>query len=136
MNALVFLEAAGHSDYFDDDLSDNRSALTVYADAPPVLSGSKKLILRGLPKGCPSADFSLLVVAKAARAKKVVFAMVLVDEHGNGGVLIRSAKGRRLRVLVPVSKLVPQLGQKYEFKVRAKSRGRTLMTTTVTFERC
>jgi hypothetical protein len=39
-------------------------------------------------------------------------------------------------VTVPVSKFVPSLGVQYDFKVKAKFRGRPPLKTTVTFERC
>jgi hypothetical protein len=136
MNHLGYVASERSSEYPDENRRNNESAVTVYADSPPAVSGSKKLVLKGLPDGCFSEDFSLLIVAKAPDVKKVTFFALPIDEFGNGNGFSRKAKGSRLRVTVPVSKFVPDLGVKYDFKVKAKFRGRPPLKATVTFERC
>jgi Domain of unknown function DUF11 len=136
MNHLAYVRSEGYQEYPDDNRRNNESAVTVYADTPPSVTGSKKLVLKGLPDGCFSEDFSLLIVAKAPDVKKVTFFALPVDEFGNGNGFTRKAKGSRLRVTVPVSKFVPSLGVKYDFKVKAKFRGRPPLKATVSFERC
>jgi hypothetical protein len=136
MNHLGYVASEGSGEYPDENRGNNDSAVTVYADKPPAVSGSKKLVLKGLPNGCFSEDFSLLIVAKAPNVKKVTFFALPIDEFGNGNGFQRKAKGNRLRVTVPVSKFVPDLGVQYDFKVKAKFRGRPPLKATVTFERC
>jgi hypothetical protein len=136
MNHLASVTTEGSGEYPDDNHRNNESGVTVYADAPPVLSGSKKLALRGLPAGCFSKDFSLLIQAKVPNVKKVVFFALPIDEFGNGNGFRRAAKSSRLRVTVPVSKWFPDLGVKYDFKVKARVRGGPPLKTTVSFERC
>ena len=136
MNHLAYVRSEGYREYVDDSRRNNESAVYVYADKPPVVSGSKKLILKGLPDGCFSKDFSLLIVANAPNVKKTIFFALPIDEFGNGNGFRRAAKSSRLRVTVPVSKFVPDLGVQYDFKVKARRRGAPLLKTTVTFERC
>jgi hypothetical protein len=136
MNHLAYVRSAGYQEYPDDNRGNNDSAAIVHADKPPIVSGSKKLILKGLPAGCFSQDFSLLIVAKVPNVKKVIFFALPLDELGNGNGFRRAAKSSRLRVTVPVSKWVPDLGVQYDFKVKARRRGGPLLKTTVSFERC
>jgi Domain of unknown function DUF11 len=136
MNHLAYVRSDGYREYPDDDRRNNESAVTVYADKPPTVSGSKRLVLKGLPDGCFSKNFSLLIVAKAPNVRKVTFFALPIDEFGNGNGFQRKAKGSRLRVTVPVSKFVLSLGVRYDFKVKAKFRGRPPLKATVTFERC
>jgi len=126
----------GFGEYPDANGSNNESGITVAADKPPVVSGSKKLLLKGLPEGCFSENFSLLIVAKAPNIKKVVFSTLPLDEFGNGEGIRKTARASRLRVTVPVSKFFPLLGKLYEFRVKARPRGRPPLKATVTFERC
>jgi len=136
MNHLAYVRSEGYGEYPDDNRRNNDSAAIVYADKPPAVSGSKKLILKGLPDGCFSQDFSLLIVAKVPNVKKVIFFALPIDEFGNGNGFRRAAKSSRLRVTVPVSKFVPDLGVQYDFKVKARRRGAPLLKATVSFERC
>jgi Domain of unknown function DUF11 len=136
MNHLAYVRAEGYRTYFDENARNNESAVTVYADKPPIVSGSKKLVLKGLPNGCFSKNFKLLIVARARNIKKVIFFALPIDEFGNGNGFRRAAKSSRLRVTVPVSKFVPDLGVQYDFKVKARPRGRPPLKATVSFERC
>ena len=99
--------------------------------AAPRSSSSK-----GFPTAVLTTDFSLLIVAKAPNIKKVTFFALPIDEFGNGNGFRRAAKGSRLRVTVPVSEFVPDLGVQYDFKVKARPRGRPPLKATVSFERC
>ena len=136
MNHLAYVVSERSGEYPDENRRNNESAVIVYADKPPAVSGSKKLVLKGLPDGCFSNDFSLLIVAKAPNVRKVTFFALPIDEFGNGDGYSRKAKGSRLRVTVPVSKFFPDLGVQYDFKVKAKFRGRPPLKVTVSFERC
>lgn len=136
MNHLAYVRSEGYREYPDGNRRNNESAVTVYADRPPIVSGSKKFALKGLPDGCFSKDFSLLIVVKAPMVKKVVFSTLPIDESGNGDEFRKTARASRLRVTVPVSKFALELNRQYEFKVKARPRGRAPLKTTVTFERC
>jgi hypothetical protein len=122
--------------YQDDDNSDNEAAMRIAADIPPKVTGSKKLKLRGLPDGCFSDDFTLRVKAKATHVKKVVASLFLgFDEEGFGQDWQRSAKGKRLRAKVPVSRIEFELGKVYKLKIKAKRGGHALKKT-VAFQLC
>jgi hypothetical protein len=137
MNHLAYVRSSeGGQEYPDDNRADNASKVVVYADKPPKISGSKKLILRGLPDGCFSTDFTLLITARVPDIKKVVFTTMVLDEFGNGDLTKKSAKKSRLRVRVPVSKYIPVIGEQYEFKVKVRPRGRGPLIAKVSFERC
>jgi hypothetical protein len=121
--------------YQDGDNSDNVASGRVTASVPPVVTGSKKIKLSGLPKGCAAGDFTLRAVAKLAGVKKMkasLFYMV----NGDGHSWQKSATGDHLTATVPASLLSNELGLVYKLMVKAKQGGGKHVTATVTFEPC
>src|SRR5215208_3692656 len=114
------------------------SELSVAASTPPVVAGSAKLKLAGLPGGCVPGDFTLTVTAPARRAKQVRATLFLgYDDTGDGITWQRSAKGRRLKITVPASQILePRTGKAYKLTLQATRRGAPALKRTVTFELC
>ncbi len=125
------------SDYSDDNDSNNESALRINASSL-VLSGSKKIKLKGLPDGCASGDFTLKAVAKVTGVKKIVASLSLgFDQEGFGQTWQKAANGNHLRAKVPVSRIFePQLGKLYKLNVKVKRRGGGGLKRIVSFELC
>jgi Domain of unknown function DUF11 len=125
------------SAYGDDNASNNKARTTIYA-ASPVVTGSKKLKISGLPDVCASEDFNLQVKANTTRLKKLVASASLgVDDHGIGIELRKTVHRKRLTARVPVSRMAEYvLGKEYELKIEARRRGGGKLKATVKFEHC
>lgn len=121
--------------YQDDDNSDNAVSARVTVSTPPVLTGSKKIKLTGLPNGCAAGDFTLRAVAKVDGVKKMKASLFFFVD-GNGQTWQKAASGDRLTARVPVSRLSNELGLVYKLVVKAKQGGGKHLTTTVTFQPC
>jgi hypothetical protein len=121
--------------YQDGDNSDNAVFARVTASTPPVVTGSKKIKITGLPKGCASADFTLRAVAKISGVKKMK-ASLFYFVNGDGVTFQKVASGDHLTTKVPVSKLSNELGLFYKLVIKAKQGGGRHLTTTVTFQPC
>jgi hypothetical protein len=121
--------------YQDGDNSDNAVATRVTVSTPPVLTGSKKIKISGLPKGCASADFTLRAKAKISGVKKMK-ASLFYFVNGDGVTFQKAASGDHLTAKVPVSKLSNELGLFYKLVIKAKQGGGRHLTTTVTFQPC
>jgi hypothetical protein len=122
-----------------DTLSSNTPDVTTFVDAPPEVSGSKKIKLRGLPPSCASKDFTLKASAK--RAKKITAALIgplnaegkpPAGESSKSKNLV-SANGAKLNAPVDVGKLGPAY---YEIKLAAKYEDRPKQNASVLFQRC
>lgn len=123
--------------YQDADDSDNEAVDRVTASTPPIVSGSKKIKLKGLPAGCAPNDFTLRAVAMAKGVKKMAASLFLgFDEEGEGQELRKVRRGNRLTIKVPVSRLEPELGAVYKLKVKAKRGALGPLKATVAFQRC
>jgi hypothetical protein len=121
--------------YQDDDNSDNAASARVTVSTPPTLTGSKKIKVTGLPKGCAPGDFTLRAVANVSGVKKMKASLFyLVD--GEGKTFQKSANGDHLSAKVPVSLLSNELGLFYKLVIKAKRGGGKHLTTTVTFQPC
>jgi Domain of unknown function DUF11 len=116
----------------------NWSELSVAVTSPPVLTGPRQIRLLGLPAGCAAGSFSLTILAKVPRAKKVVAHMFLgFDNQGAGVDWRRSAAGSRLRVTVPISRIYsPSIGKTYTLQIYVQRRANTTLGRTVTFGLC
>lgn len=121
--------------YQDGDNSDNAVFARVTASVPPLVTGSKKIKLSGLPKGCAAADFTLQAVAKDSGAKKMKLSLFYFV-NGDSETFEKTASGARLSAKVPVSKLSNELGLLYKIVIKAKLGGGKHLTTTVTFQPC
>lgn len=110
--------------FSDADNSNNESVVRISASKPPIVTGSKRITLSGLPAGCVSKDFTLGAVARAKGVKKMAASMFLgQNAEGEGLEWRRSKPGSRLTITVPASRLAPELGAVYKLKLKAK-RGR------------
>jgi hypothetical protein len=122
-----------------DTLSSNTPDVTTLVDAPPEVSGSKKIKLRGLPPSCASKDFTLKASAK--RAKKITAALIgPLNAEGkppagesSKSKHLASANGAKLKAPVDVGKLGPAY---YEIKLAAKYQDRPKQKASVLFQRC
>jgi hypothetical protein len=134
-------EENGNETYADYNLLNNSSFMKVSASSPPVVTGSKKIQLPGLPDGCVEGDFPLTVVVAAPGVKKVVASLFLGFGKGGvgGGDWQRVARGPRLRATVPASRISepgPTIGRTYKLKVKARLKGGTRLKRTVEFQLC
>lgn len=121
----------------DDDNSNNEAVDRISASSPPVLTGSKKLKLTGLPVGCASKDFTLRATTNVKGVKKMAAVMFLgFSPEGEGQEWQKVTRGNHLVAKVPVSRLVPELGADYKLKVKAKRGGAKPLKVTVTFQLC
>lgn len=121
--------------YQDANNSDNEAIDRITASTPPVVSGSKKIKLRGLPRGCAPGDFTFTAVAKVDGVKKMK-ASVFYFVEGDGQTWQKTASSNRLTGTVPVTRLSDELGLSYKLVVKAKRGGGRHLTTTVTFQPC
>ena len=122
-------ELRGSCGYADQDSSDNDSSVLTIASVPPVVSGSKKIKIKGLPEGCATQDFSIKAKAKGDVQK---LSALLVSAKQNEGVHEKLGKvnGKRLTATVPVGDLRP--GFFYEIRIASQPGGKA----TATFQRC
>lgn len=121
--------------YQDGDNSDNAAYGRVTASTPPVVTGSKKIKITGLPKGCASGDFTLRAAANISGVKKMK-ASLFYFVNGDGVTFQKAANGNHLTTKVPVSKLSNELGLFYKLVIKAKQGGGKHLTATVTFQPC
>jgi hypothetical protein len=121
--------------YQDGDNSDNAASGRVTVSTPPLVTGSKKIKISGLPKGCATGDFTLRAAAKISGVKKMK-ASLFYFVNGNGVTFQKAASGDHLTAKVPVSKLSNELGLFYKLVIKAKLGGGKHLTATVTFQPC
>jgi hypothetical protein len=130
VHSATILANAYEGGYFDDEPANNAAHDRITASVPPVLTGSKKIKLLGLPSGCVEGDFPLTIVAKAPGVKKIRVSAWELDWE-------RTASGRRLHVTVPVTKITePVLGASYKIKIKAKRGAAGALERTVEFQLC
>jgi hypothetical protein len=123
-------------DYYDEISSDNHAVDKIAQDVPPALTGSKKVVLKGLPQGCASGDFTLRATAKAPKVKKMQASLYLGEKLGDGQTWRKTRHGSHLVVKVPVSQINdPVLNQVFKLKVTAKLGGKALQRV-VAFQLC
>lgn len=139
MNHMVaLLRSPYEGEFADADRSDNTVFVQVTASAPPVLTGSKKIGLKGLPTGCAPGDFTLQVKPHIANAKQIIVFLDLgFDENGVGQTFEKSTTASRFKVRVPVSQINdPQLGATYTLKVKVRRHGAGPVKRFVEFQLC
>jgi len=105
---------------------------------PPVLTGSARVKLAGLPETCALGDFTLSITSRAPRTRKIRASLFLgYDDQGAGITFQRSAKGRRLTAIIPVSKLYdPKIGRPHKITIYAYRKGAHALKRTISFEPC
>jgi hypothetical protein len=121
--------------YSDANNSNNLDAGRVTASRPPIITGSRKLKVTGLPKGCAQRDFTFRARAKVPGVKKMK-AVLFYWNGGDGVTWTRVANGNFLKAKVPVSRLSNELGKTYKLKIKAKRGGGKRLTQTIEFEPC
>ncbi len=138
MNHFVTLiPNAYEGGYQDEDNSNNEVTDRITASAPPSISGSKAIKLRGLPQGCAPGDFTLRASTKAPGVKKMSASMELgFDEEGVGHFWQKVVRGTKLVAKVPVSRLAVELGKSYTLHVKAKRGGGRKLETIVVLKPC
>lgn len=133
----ALLPNAYEGGYQDSDNSDNEAIDRITASSPPIVSGSKKIRLSGLPDGCASKDFTLRASTNVKGVKKMRAGLYLgLDEEGVGHEWQKVSNGSHLSAKVPVSRITPELGASYELKIKAKRGGAKPLKVTVTFQLC
>lgn len=123
--------------FSDDEFQDNKASDRITVNSPPILTGSKKIKISGLPKGCASGDFRLLASSSAKGVKKMRVSLFLgLDDEGMGGEFEKTVRGHRLVARVPVSRIDYELGKSYTLKIKAKRGGGGPLLATVSFQLC
>jgi hypothetical protein len=117
-----------------------QDSVITYVNAPPEISGSTKLKLKGLPDGCAGESFTLK--AKAKGAKKIVGRIdgprtadgkpAPLDESVSEK--LKAARGSKLKRSVEVDGLAPAFF--YEIVVSAKYRNGPKQQSTALFQVC
>jgi len=133
----ALLPNAYEGGYIDDDNSNNIASDRITANAPPLITGSKAIKLKGLPGGCVAGNFTLRASTKAPGVKKMSAAMDLgFDAEGIGRSWQKVVRGRKLVATVPGSRLQPELGATYKLHVKAKRGGGRKLETVVVLKPC
>jgi hypothetical protein len=109
----------------------------IAVSAPPAISGSKAIRLRGIPPGCVTGDFTLRASTKAPGVKKMYASIDLgYDAEGVGHSWHRLVRGRKLVARVPGSQFAPELGKTYTLHIKAKRGGGRKLETVVVLKAC
>jgi len=121
----------------DDEFHNNQASDRITVNSPPVVTGSKKIKIGGLPKGCASDDFTLTASSSAKGVKKMRVSLFLgFGDEGEGGEFQKTVRGHRITAKVPVSRIVFELGKVYTLKVKAKRGSAGALQATVSFQVC
>jgi hypothetical protein len=139
MNHSVALESEFGGEYADANIPNDSSFMRVAASVPPVVSGSKKIKLSGLPEGCAGGDFPLKVAVAAHGVKKISASLFLgFGPEGGGGEWQRTAHGSRLETTVPASQVEPGpiLDAVHKLKIKVRLKSGVRLKRTVEFQLC
>jgi Domain of unknown function DUF11 len=141
-SAVLVIGPEGGLDHFEEpgetNTSNNGDEIKVSASAPPVLTGSRKIRLSGVPNGCVSGDFPLRVIVAAKAVKKVIVSLFLGSDKPGSGEWRRVAHGSRLKAIVPASRISASsnLAATYKLKIKARLKGGTRLKRTIEFQLC
>jgi hypothetical protein len=134
---FTLLPNAYEGGYQDDDNSNNVATDRITANAPPAISGSKAIKLRGLPSGCVPGDFTLRASTKAPGVKKMSASMDLgFDQEGVGHSIFKVVRGTKLVVKIPGSRFEAELGKTYTLHIKAKRGGGRKLETVIVLKPC
>jgi hypothetical protein len=138
VHSAILLPNAHEGGYNDDQNADNSANDRITVSVPPVVKGSKKVKVGGLPGGCVDGDFPLTISTSAPGVKKVQASLDLgFDSEGVGHSWTRVAHGSRLQVTVPASRISePVLGATYTLHLKAKRGAAGALERTVEFQLC
>jgi hypothetical protein len=133
----ALLPNAYEGGYYDDDNSNNTATDRITANAPPTITGSKAIKLKGVPKGCVRGNFTLRASTTAPGVKKMSASIDLgFDQEGVGHFWQKVVRGKKLVATVPGSRLEPELGATYKLHVKAKRGGGRKLETIVILKPC
>lgn len=126
--------------YADVEPGDARGELITYVSAPPVIEGSSKIKVKGLPEGCASETFTLKVKAKGA--KKITGRIdgprsadgKPAPFHDSDTEKLDNVKGSKLKQRIEIDGLVPDFY--YEASLAAKYKRGPKQKSTVLFQAC
>jgi Domain of unknown function DUF11 len=137
VHSTTLLGRGGEGLANDDDFQNNQVSDRITASAPPLVAGSKKIKIGGLPKGCASGDFTLKASSAAPGVKKMRVSLDLgFDENGVGHDFAKNSSGHRIVATVPVTRIAFELGKTYTLKIKAKRGGAGPLVATVSFQIC
>jgi hypothetical protein len=137
VHSVVLLGRGGEGLATDDNFQNNQVSDRITVSSPPVVTGSKKIKISGLPKGCASGDFTLTASSSAKGVKKMRVSLFLgFNDEGEGGEFQKTAKGHRIAAKVPVSRITFELGKVYTLKIKAKRGSAGALVSTVSFQIC
>ena len=106
-------------------------------NAPPAISGSKAIKLRGLPQGWVTGDFTLRASTKAPGVKKMSATMDLgYDREGVGHSFRKVVGGTKLVAKIPGSQFEPELQKTYTVHIKAKRGGGRKLETEIVLKAC
>ena len=136
-NFFALLPNAFEGGYMDDDNSNNTATDRITANAPPAISGSKAIKLKGLPQGCVTGDFTLRASTRAQGVKKMSATMDLgYDREGVGHSLFKVVRGPKLVAKIPGSQFEAELQKTYKLHIKAKRGGGRKLETVVVLKAC
>jgi hypothetical protein len=141
VQTTTLLPKPGENEYSDAVKSNDARNQPFYLNVPPTVSGSKRLKLIGLPKGCVTGNFTLTVRSKVPAAKKMRIDLDLgFDKNGRHLLFKKEVKGPAIKMTVPASRAEFQIDEgafpSYTLIVKTKLGGGQSLKTTVKFKRC
>jgi hypothetical protein len=141
VQATTLVPKPGENEYGDAVNSNNSRLQPFYLNVPPTVSGSKRLKLIGLPKGCVTGDFTLTAKSKVAGARKMKINLDLgFDQNGRHLLFKKEVKGPAITMKIPASRAVFQIDEGafpfYTLVVKTKLGGGHALKTTIKFKRC
>jgi len=141
VHATTLVPKPGEFEYSDEVKSNDSRTQPFYLDVPPTVSGSKRLKLIGLPKGCVTGDFTLTAKSKVSGARKMKINLDLgFDKNGRQLLLNKEVKGPKITMKVPASRAEFQIDEgafpSYTVVVKTKLGAGHALKTTIKFKRC
>jgi hypothetical protein len=141
VQTTTLLPKPGENEYSDTAKPNDARNQPFYLNVPPTVSGSKRLKLIGLPKGCVTGNFTLTVRSKVPDAKKMrVDADLGFDQNGHHLLFKKEVKGPAITMKVPASRAEFQIDEgafpSYTLIVKTKLGGGRALKTTIKFKRC
>jgi Domain of unknown function DUF11 len=140
VQTTTLLPKPGENEYNDAVKPNNARNQPFYLDVPPTVSGSKRLKLIGLPKGCVTGNFTLTVRSKAPAKKMRINLDLGFDKNGRHLLFKKEARGSKITMKVPASRAEFQIDEgafpSYTLIVKTKLGGGQALKTTIKFKRC
>ena len=118
-------QATTDEDFTDDEV---RERLTVIV--APVISGSPKVKLKGLPDGCVAGDVGIKAKAKGPKVKEIKAKLI----GRNVSERLGRSSGRKLKFTLPGSEL--EQARIYELNVNVTRKGARGLKRTVELQAC